>query len=261
MTARGSALWVGSVVLMVACSAAAVMPAAADAWSECQNKSAPDIASCSAVIASGEANPDRLGTAYLYRGFGYYMKGQRDQALADFNETIRLDAKAAPAAYSNRGAILMEQGKDDLALADFDEAIRREPRDSMTFSNRGGVYGKQRGGYEKAIADLNEAIRLDGKNVRAYANRGWVQSRAGKYGEAILDLNRAIQLNPGFAMAYNNRGYTFNRMGRATVRPRTSARRSGSTRRIFSPTPTAVTSISTRAIRPPRFRISPRRSR
>ena len=144
-----------------------VAPTAADALSKCENKSDPDIASCSEVIASEEKSSDRLGTAHVYRGIGYSMKGLRNRALADFNEAIRLDPKIVYAAYTNRGAIFMLQDKADLALADFDEAIRREPRDALAFSNR-----------------------------------GWLKSLAHKNDEAILDLDRAIQLNPGFANAY-----------------------------------------------------------
>jgi hypothetical protein len=68
MTLRRHAWSAGGVVLMLACTAAAVLPAAADAWGQCQNKSAPDVASCSEVIVSGQKDPDRLGTAHLYRG-------------------------------------------------------------------------------------------------------------------------------------------------------------------------------------------------
>src|SRR5262249_39087797 len=148
----------------------------ADPLSECLNASNIDIASCSAVIASGDKDRDRLTSVYVYRGLAYFMKGESALAVVDFDEAIRLDGKLAYAAYTNRCAVKLGQGKDDAALADCSEAIRREPGYALSFSNRGGIYGKRRE-YDKALTDLNEAIRLEPKDAGALSNRGWVLSR------------------------------------------------------------------------------------
>ena len=56
-------------------------------------------------------------------GWEYYAKGRYDRAIADFDEAIRLDPKAA-FIFANRGNAYAGKGLCDRAIADYDEAIR-----------------------------------------------------------------------------------------------------------------------------------------
>ena len=69
-------------------------------------------------------------------------------------------------AYYNRAKARDEQGDKQGALADFNEAIRLEPNDADSYYNRGIVRNEQRD-IQGAIADYNEAIRLNPKYTYA----------------------------------------------------------------------------------------------
>jgi tetratricopeptide (TPR) repeat protein len=53
--------------------------------------------------------------------------GDRDKAIADYTEAIRLAPKCAEA-YTNRGISYYEKGEQDKAIADYTEAIRLDPK-------------------------------------------------------------------------------------------------------------------------------------
>jgi tetratricopeptide (TPR) repeat protein len=55
----------------------------------------------------------------------YAEKGNQEQAIADFSQTIRLRPEDMPA-YFERGKIYLQQNPWDLAVADFDQLILKK---------------------------------------------------------------------------------------------------------------------------------------
>ena len=148
--------------------------------------------------------------ALVESGYANLTNGQFDSALADFNEAIRLDPKAA-SAYSKRGVLYSVTGDKDRAFADFNEAIRLDPEDANAFYNRGISYDK--GDYDRAIADFDEAIRLDANYDLAFKARGWAYQAKGQLDRAIADFNQAIKLNSKFAFFFACRGTAYAKKG------------------------------------------------
>jgi tetratricopeptide (TPR) repeat protein len=108
-----------------------------------------------------------------------------DQVIADLTETIRLDPNDADA-YYNRGACYLLKGEPDNAIADFTEAIRLgHPRAALACNYRGvchfgkgharmvnGEYDAAVTDFLNAVDDFTEAIRLDPNMAVSYYNRG-----------------------------------------------------------------------------------------
>jgi len=128
-----------------------------------------------------------------------------DQAIADYNEAIRLDPKFA-LAYFNRGLARYAKQAYDEAIADYDGAIRLDPKFALAYNNRGYVWHAKQD-YDKAIADYDGAIRLDPMYALAYNNRGNAWRAKQAYDKAIADYGEAIRLDPKFALAYNGRAW------------------------------------------------------
>ena len=183
-------------------------------WTWCVNQNVSAdlaISGCTAVIRSGKESPKNLARAFHNRANAYSDKGDKDRAIADYNEAIRLDPKDARA-FNNRGTAYSDKGDNDRAIADYNETIRLDPKYARAFNNRGNAYGAK-GDIDRAIADYNEAIRLDPKYATAFHNRGNAYGAKGDNDRAIADYNEAIRLDPKFAMAFNNRGTAYSDKG------------------------------------------------
>jgi tetratricopeptide (TPR) repeat protein len=162
------------------------------------------VAGCTRLLTEPRFPPAALSTIYAARGTGWAAKDDFARAIADFDESLRLNPKNS-VALINRGAAWLLRGDTDKAIADLDVAIGLDPKNPAIFSARGAMWRQLRE-FNKSIADLNEAIRLEPKQSQAYNNRALTWKDAGDYDRAIADLNEAIRLNPADEKAYGNRG-------------------------------------------------------
>jgi Flp pilus assembly protein TadD len=128
------------------------------------------------------------------------------QALDFFNEELKRNPTAN--AYSDRGMIWAEKGEKDIAIADYNEAIRLDPHLTSAYNNRGNAWNAKKE-YDKAIADYDEAIRLDPKFALANNNRGIAWRAKKEYDKAICDYNEAIRLDPKYSDPWNNRAMIY----------------------------------------------------
>jgi tetratricopeptide (TPR) repeat protein len=156
-----------------------------------------------AVTAIGKAiekNPKDTAALSL-RAFAWSALGDRDKAMADYNEAIRLDPKNW-GLYVSRATVWQGQREYDKAIADYSEAIRLAPKNGRLYTNRASVLN-EKGEYDKALDDLKEAVRLDPKDVYALVNRAAAEHGKGQFEKVIADLKEAIRLDPSVPDAYN----------------------------------------------------------
>lgn len=156
-------------------------------------------------------NP-QLAAAYGNRGNAKLALGRHDEAIADYAEVTRINPQDARA-YFNLGWAKRALGRHDDALADYDEALRINPQYAEGYINRGNAKFDLKL-YEDALTDYNEAIRLQPHDSGAYYNRGNTKAALGKRDEAIADFDEALRLNPHYAQAYNSRGVAKGILGR-----------------------------------------------
>ena len=100
-----------------------------------------------------------------------------------------------------RGSISRQQKKYDEALADFNEAIKLAPKLFLSYLDRGLIYF-QKSNYDQAIADFNEVIAFGPKAEiyyrKAYFYRGICYLEKDNYDEAISDFNKTIEIGQEF---------------------------------------------------------------
>ena len=181
--------------------------AAAGLLEECEGQAWPNVQlrACTEIITNPTFAPDAKATAYRSRGDIRTSSGAFRQAIADFNESIRLIPDNAPA-FAGRARSRFSLRDFAGALADYNEAIRLSPASASLYIERAHVHLAM-GKTDTSVLDLTEAIRLDPKNAVAFNNRGLALRKKGELDKAFQDYSSAIAINPAYALAYANRGY------------------------------------------------------
>jgi tetratricopeptide (TPR) repeat protein len=151
---------------------------------------------------------------YVSRGGVYLARQDYKRAITDFSEGIRLDPEYA-FAYFQRGFAYHALEEPDKAYDDYTMAIRWDPKYITSYLNRGIILYTRRGDFEAGITDFTTALRLGPDNINALMHRGVAQGANGEFDKGFADLNRAIELSPEFARAYYYRGVLFSLRGSA----------------------------------------------
>ena len=127
--------------------------------------------------------------------------------------------------HLDAGLNLQQEGKLQEAIAEYDEAVRLDPEFALAFLNRGKAFSDL-DQPQRAVEDFGEAIRLDPENFLPYYERGFTRLRqvesyyaglstrlqAGEIGdegqakdrlrEALQDVDAAVRLNPEHANSF-----------------------------------------------------------
>jgi tetratricopeptide (TPR) repeat protein len=135
----------------------------------------------------------------------YGQMGEPKKALKVLDEAIRLtaDEPASRAKALLVRANLHQDPKD--RLADFDEAAKIAPRDPNVLRFR-GMFHLAQNNLDAAVADLTAAAEIDPKDSDTQEACGIAQALAQKYDESLESFSRAIELDPNAATAYVHRG-------------------------------------------------------
>ncbi|MGE5137979.1 MAG: tetratricopeptide repeat protein, partial [Rudaea sp.] len=107
-------------------------------------------------------------------------------------------------ARASRGAAWMGKGDFDKALADLDESIRLNAGEAEGYAIRGDVWAAK-GDLDRALQDYDAAIARTSHDPEAYFDRGSVWERKQHLAHALRDYDQAIRVNPRFAPAYDAR--------------------------------------------------------
>lgn len=86
------------------------------------------LAACAKVIEGGKLSPNKLATAYFFRGYAWSQTGEHARAIADFTESIALDPKLEES-YRLRGLSEFYLRHYRLAAPDFVQVIKLEQKD------------------------------------------------------------------------------------------------------------------------------------
>jgi tetratricopeptide (TPR) repeat protein len=176
-------------MLLFSAGVAAQSAPIADQLAACKEETAPApqrIEACTRLIA--EVTDDEIrAEALIQRGVLYELSDDREAAIKDYDEAIRLDG-TNPVPFFNRGNVRDQMGEYDLAIADYTQAIKIDPTDPDIFNNRGQVYDSK-GEYDLAIADYSESIRLNPDNQRAFFNRALAHIGKGEHQHAVTNFN------------------------------------------------------------------------
>jgi protein O-mannosyl-transferase len=140
--------------------------------------------------------------AHRNLGFAFYMKGQMNEALSQFQKAVLLEPDA-PEAYDHLGITFNNKGQTDEAIRQFQEALRLDPSYADAHYNLGVAFYLQ-GRTDEAIRQFQESIRLKPDHAEAHHNLGVTLGLKGQTDEAIRQFQEALRLKPDYADARKN---------------------------------------------------------
>jgi tetratricopeptide repeat protein len=123
-------------------------------------------------------------------------KGDDEGAIAAFTKIIDSKQNSRMMYYDHvaRGIIYAKKGMNEQAIADFDEALKLKPDDTDARFRRAGTR-LQLKQYDGAIEDFSEVVKADPMNAMAYRLRGFAYNTQGKDKLAGADYDQACMLN------------------------------------------------------------------
>lgn len=121
----------------------------------------------------------------------HYTKEQLNLALAQYNQALTLNSRAA-FAYSNRGQVYYDKGESDKALADFTQALTINPRLASAHIGRGFIFIKK-DQWDLALQDFDQAVQIDPQDTLAYYGRALCFTKNGDRQKAANDFRFFIQ--------------------------------------------------------------------
>jgi len=143
---------------------------------------------------------------YYYRAVFHTLQTDGAAALRDLDTALSIDPKLV-SALRQRAIIYLNEKNLSGALSDFSEAVRLQPKTAELWSERGYVRLLQRD-YESAVKDETEAVRLDPKLARAYFLRGAAFGDLGNSPSAVSDITTAVGLDPSLDRYISTKGKT-----------------------------------------------------
>jgi tetratricopeptide (TPR) repeat protein len=115
------------------------------------------IASCSELIATNAVNQENLFQVFFLRGTAYAKTGKIDQAIEDFDQSLRL-RPGFPGALYHRGNAFFKLGAIRRAIEDYDQAISGSENFLEAVHHRGIAY-ETIGEKAKAIDDFRSVLK------------------------------------------------------------------------------------------------------
>jgi len=152
-------------------------------------------------IQNNKKNPD----SYFNRAIYYELLKNYNQAIEDYNRTIKIDGHNVLAYFSRANAMMKRV--DFIRMP----GILPEP----TTLNINGAKASPDAPKEEKILDYEDIIKdyesilyMNPRFIFAWYNMGNTKVKKKDYLGAINDYSKAIELEPDFAEAYFNRGLT-----------------------------------------------------
>ena len=169
-------------------------------------------AAIAALAQAGLAPAPAHAALHLNLGNARQATGQLDQAIASYQQAIRLDPACA-AAYSNLGNVLQQQGDPSGAVTSYQVALQITPNYPEAHFNLGNAY-EALGQHDAAIAAYREALRLRPSYAQAYNNLAHALQSAGRLEEAVAAYEIAVRIAPAAPELLVNLGSALRGLGR-----------------------------------------------
>ena len=157
-----------------------------------------------AFYVAGNTALPRLSLNFLAAGDEYYVDGQYNNALREYQRAVDI-APADPQSLMSLGTVYYAMGDSDRAMQTFKQALRYKPTEPNASYFIGLLY-LERGQANEAIPyiSLSTQNRSGVDAAQAYNDLGVAYSRIGDTARAAENYRQALLLNPRLSAAQQN---------------------------------------------------------
>jgi tetratricopeptide (TPR) repeat protein len=174
------------------------------------------VAACTRLYEDGGLDNRNKAIALGNRGAAYRLMGRYDEAIADFDVAIKLDAQN-PQYWCQRGDLRAKKQNYAGAIEDYSAALDKVPNYVWAFRGRGQAYLGQ-GNAKLALADLNEALRAKPDDFNLTLLRGRANSQAQNYDAAVVDFTQALNSKTTGSLLPSERAIILSQRGFARLK-------------------------------------------
>ncbi|MEW9052373.1 MAG: tetratricopeptide repeat protein [Neobacillus sp.] len=132
-------------------------------------------------------------------GYTYFLKGQNEKAIREFDYVIEQDKNYYDAHY-NLGLVFLDEERYNEALTSFGKTVKIAPKDFKGHVQLGITY-RQMEMYDEAMKSLEEANKLNPANSDIIYQIGMVAEAKKDYQTAVDIYKEALQYDPLFEEA------------------------------------------------------------
>ncbi len=150
--------------------------------------------------------------AHMERGQRLYDQGQVTEAIAEWQETIRLAPQAARA-HHRLGVAWRDRGEQTKAIAAFREALRLEPDNATTYVQLARAL-EVAGDTPGALEAYRAALRLVPSAPYVHNRLGHLLAAEGDWSGAAQAWQHTVDLVPDYAYAYVHLGDAFEHLNK-----------------------------------------------
>lgn len=151
---------------------------------------------------------NKNGYAFAMRGNSEAKKGNRGEALMDYNRALKYlpskDNLYVAATHSARGCVYLEMGDTIKGLADMDCAIELMPENVEYLEMRAQIFYEQ-SKYDLADNDYNSMMKINDGYFMSYMGLGRNCYERKEYDKAIEYYNRVISMYKDYDSGYSFR--------------------------------------------------------
>lgn len=128
-----------------------------------------------------------------------------ERAIGGYGTVIAINP-SDPMTHNDRGNAYLGEAKFDDAIADYDEAIKLNPNYAIAYSNRCWARVLANEQLPQALTDCDKAIAIQPDNYRALDNRAYTYLRLDEVDKSIADFNAALKIESASATSLYGRG-------------------------------------------------------
>jgi TolB-like protein/Flp pilus assembly protein TadD len=141
-------------------------------------------------------------------GFGYLLRKQYDQAIAEAQQAVTLDPNSADT-YVTLGTILAWAGRPEEAIEPIETGMRLNPRVPTGYLNHLSFAYRLAGRYEEAVAASKKLLVRNPNFMLAHLQLANCYAQMGRLDEARTEAAEVLRIAPHFSLEALRQSFPF----------------------------------------------------